>query len=550
MKAPHASAGDLPRWRHRGGRRARLAPRAAGTNKLEALEARLLLAAEFELADLLAANGGDGSTGFVIAGLDAGDEAGFSVSSAGDFNGDGFDDVLIGARYADPSTGGSAGETYVVFGKADGFAAEFDLAGLLPANGGNGTEGFVLEGVSAYDYSGVSVSGAGDVNGDGFDDLLIGAHQADPDGNYGAGETYLLMGGAGPAPMPVLGLSVLDTVVANFSIGLKFDGGSSDDYAGRSVSAVGDVNGDGFDDLAVGAYHTGAGERGQTYIVFGRDSLAGLSADIRDLVNLLPANGGDGSTGFVINGISNGDYSGFAVRGAGDVNGDGFDDVAIGAPYATRSADIAIGESYVVFGRSSFSANFNLVSLRAAQGGDGSAGFILGGVDEYDQSGKAVGSAGDINGDGFDDLLVGADRVVDPGSGNYSGQAYVILGKADGFAAELDLGTLLAAGGGTGADGFVLQAAGDGDFLGIAVSAAGDVNGDGLDDLVVGAEGGAPGAGRTSAGQSFLVYGKTASFGAELDLASLLTAGGATGDSGLVINGVAANNNSGPLFDI
>jgi hypothetical protein len=126
----------------------------------------------------------------VLNGIDQYDYSGFSVSSAGDVNGDGIDDILIGAAYADPDGVIDAGETYVVFGKDTGFDAAIDLADL------DGSNGFVFNGLDQSDQSGYSVSSAGDVNGDGIDDILIGAYGADPDGDNGAGETYVVFGGA------------------------------------------------------------------------------------------------------------------------------------------------------------------------------------------------------------------------------------------------------------------------------------------------------------------------------------------------------------------
>ncbi|MEQ9232692.1 calcium-binding protein [Coleofasciculus sp. E2-BRE-01] len=110
------------------------------------------------------------------------------MSGAGDINGDGIDDLIIGARSADPNGNSSAGETYVVFGNSEGFNASLELSEL------NGSNGFVINGIDVRDYSGVSVSGAGDINGDGVDDLIIGAYSAEPNGNFLAGETYVVFG--------------------------------------------------------------------------------------------------------------------------------------------------------------------------------------------------------------------------------------------------------------------------------------------------------------------------------------------------------------------
>ena len=183
----------------------------------------------------------NGSNGFAINGIADGDQSGSSVSSAGDVNGDGFDDLIIGALLASPNGIRFAGQSYVVFGSNSGFAAGLDLEKL------NGSNGFAINAIAAYDQSGRSVSSAGDVNGDGFDDLIIGAANADPNGILGAGQSYVVFGsksGFGAS----LNLSAL-----NGSNGFAINGIAADDWSGSSVSSAGDVNGDGFDDLIIGA---------------------------------------------------------------------------------------------------------------------------------------------------------------------------------------------------------------------------------------------------------------------------------------------------------
>ena len=342
----------------------------------------------------------DGHNGFTIRGVVAGDRSGFSVASAGDVNGDGFADLIIGAPMADPN-GYFSGASYVVFGKANGFAANLDLSSL------DGSNGFKLSGAYSNDTCGESVASAGDVNGDGFADLIVHAPLADR-GVSGIGARYVVFGkSTGFAAN--LDLSNLDG-----SNGFKLNGVPGGYTVGTFVSSAGDVDGDGFADLIVGAPHIGAApQAGSAYVVFGKAS--GFRAAI-DLSRL------NGSDGFRITGEAGGDESGYSVGSAGDVNGDGFADVIIGAPAATSNAALS-GASYVVFGKASgFASNIDLSSL------DGSNGFKLSGVRARDFSGRSVASAGDINDDGFADLIVGADGA-DP-HGLYSGASYVIYGIA------------------------------------------------------------------------------------------------------------------------
>ncbi len=332
-----------------------------------------------------------GSNGFKLWGVGAGDRAGGSVSSAGDFNGDGFDDLLVGA-YGMQSIDYASGASFVVFGRASGFAAERSLNLVR-------WDGIQLTGVALNEYSGFSVSNAGDVNGDGYDDVIIGAFGT---GNK-SGASYVVFG---KASNDHFNLSDV-----NGSNGFKLSGGEQYDYSGFSVSNAGDVNGDGFDDLIIGANGAdlNGGASGASYVVFGKPS--GFAANL-NLAGL------DGSNGFRVLGGGY-DQSGFSVSDAGDFNGDGFDDLIVGAPYAAAGFS---GASYVVFGRASgFAPSFNLADL------DGSNGFKLAGVSGYDAFGSSVSSAGDLNGDGFADLIVGA-PAADP-NGTSSGTSYVIFGS-------------------------------------------------------------------------------------------------------------------------
>ncbi len=355
--------------------------------------------ASFDLSSL------NGSNGFVINGIDSHDESGFSVSGAGDINGDGIDDLIIGAFLADPNGNGSAGETYVVFGSDEGFDPSLDLSSL------DGSNGFVLNGIDNSDRSGRSVSGAGDINGDGIHDLIIGAFGADPNDIEGAGETYVVFGSTSGFT------ASLDLSNLNGSNGFVLNGIDSFDRSGRSVSGAGDINGDGIDDLIIGAYHAdpnGNDSAGETYVVFGSDEEFDASLELSNL---------NGSNGFVLNGIDIGDFSGWSVSGAGDINGDSIDDLIIGARDADPNGNRDAGETYVIFGSNEgFNASLELSDL------DGNNGFVLNGIDSLDFSGRSVSGAGDINGDGIDDLIIGAYHA-DLNGNRYAGETYVVFGS-------------------------------------------------------------------------------------------------------------------------
>jgi hypothetical protein len=231
-----------------------------------------------------------------LTGQAAGDNFGHAVSGAGDVNGDGYGDVIVGAWINDAG-GTNAGRAYVYYG----------------GPGANPLADLTLTGAAANDNLGYSVSGAGDVNGDGFADVIVGAPLHDSPGPD-AGRAYVYFGGPG----------------ADAAADLVLTGPSAVDQFGVSVSGAGDVNGDGFADVVVGAIGNDAGgsDAGRAYVYYGG---AGM----------------DPVADQVLTGASGGDNFGISVSGAGDTNGDGHDDLIVGAFAADPGGVVEAGQAYL-----------------------------------------------------------------------------------------------------------------------------------------------------------------------------------------------------------
>ncbi len=336
------------------------------------------------------ASGLSAAASWTAAGEGVSDSFGSSVATAGDVNGDGYTDVVIGA-YGNAS---STGKAYLYQGGASGLSA---------------TASWTAVGEGVSDDFGSSVASAGDVNGDGRSDVVIGA-----DGNAGStGKTYLYLGGAS-------GLSA----AASWTV----VGQGTTNYFGSSAATAGDVNGDGFSDVLVGAYGA-TGQTGNAFLYLGGAS--GLSA----------------ATSWTAGGEAVGNAFGYCVASAGDVNGDGFSDVVVGAyRYSTTR-----GKVYVYLGGASGLAT--------------TASWTALGEAANNNFGESAATAGDVNGDGYSDLVVGAYGYLD------RGKVYVYLGGASGLRATPSW----------------TQSGSVGDGFGWSVASAGDVNGDGYSDLVVGA---------------------------------------------------------------
>ncbi|MEX1366371.1 MAG: Ig-like domain-containing protein [Nannocystaceae bacterium] len=335
-----------------------------------------------------------GIGGFGLDGDGFGEDAGTAVAGAGDVNGDGLRDLLVGAPEGGPIPGG--GRTYVVFGKSD--TAAVALGDVFV-----GVGGFVVRGAGFDDNSGATVAGAGDVDADGLDDVLVGAQLANAGGIGNSGRCYVVFGKADTALVDVGALG---------SGGFTIDGTASFDEACAAIAGLGDVNGDGRADLGVGVPNDEDDLllQGRAYVVFGKSSSTPvLLADVAA-----------GAGGFVVDGETTADFLGVAVAGPGDLDGDGYADLVLGSPNVDVPGLLA-GRGYAVFGKTN-TVPLPLVDLTARLGG-----FSLAAEAAQDQLGWAVGGAGDVDGDGFADLVISA-RRADPPAGIDAGRSYVVFG--------------------------------------------------------------------------------------------------------------------------
>ena len=327
-----------------------------------------------------------------ISGGTAGNYLGYSVDGAGDVNNDGYDDIVVGA----PGVGSLRGAAYVYHGGSSGVSASATTS---------------LSGAATGDQLGFAVAGAGDVNNDGYDDVIVGANAA----SSNAGAAYVYHGAS-------------SGVSSSASRSLS---GSSGAYFGQAVAGAGDLDADGYADVIIGAPGVSS-SRGAAYVYEGSSS-------------------GVGSTGTTLSGPSASAYYGASVDAAGDVNGDGYGDIIVGATGVTSG----VGAAYVYHGRSSTVSTTATSSLS----GRAATGYF----------GISVAGLGDVDGDGYDDVLVGA-----YGASTGTGAAYEFPGSSSGVSTSPD----------TSLTGSATYA-----YFGVWVAAAGDVDGDGYADAVVGAYG-------------------------------------------------------------
>lgn len=399
------------------------------------------------LTDFLSTSGGVKVVGAV------GSKAGAAVSMIGDYNKDGKQDFAISAPLMTVNSKTECGMVLIVLGK-DGTWSEIDLS--------TAASGLLMQrviGAAADDNAGTSVGPAGDVNGDGVDDILIGAPYADPNSKSNSGLLYILFG-------KVTTKAYTDINLANFvtsaSTGFTVAGSGVNSRLGVSATNVlrlGDVTGDKIDDFLV--YMDSNGGSGGVWVLFGKKTTFSN-------INLASP----GSAGVFLRGTVSNFMFGWTLDGVGDFNGDGINDLLIGErQHASDSLDFR-GAAYLLYGSSS------LATLSMSSFTTGVNGIRFLGVAAEELAGNWVSGAGDINGDGKADILISGSADLPLRGG--VGIIYVIYGTSTQFSADISLGTLLAAN-----LGFAIYGAVDYNYIGEKMSRSGDLDQDGFNDFVI-----------------------------------------------------------------
>jgi hypothetical protein len=304
---------------------------------------------------------------------------------------------------------------------------------VLDVNNLNGRNGFEIPAIKTGDRIGTDVDFIGDLNGDGFDDIIIGSQEENNTGFELGGTAYIVFGSDKPFA-PTFDLNSLDGTNGFIVYGI-----SEDERRGIVAKGVGDVNNDGIDDVVIGT------ERDKHIILYGKNGSFPSKMTVNDI---------NGSNGFIIlqNGLTE-------ITAAGDVNGDGIGDIILGYPHWN-------GETWVIFGK-----NGNFPATIDASYINGINGFIVSAAQHTSRASYLVGAAGDVNHDGYDDIIIGNWADTYSTKPNLT---HVVLGRPAPFPVQIDINAL------NGSNGFAIENYGG--FL-KWVGKVGDVNGDGIDDF-------------------------------------------------------------------
>jgi hypothetical protein len=412
----------------------------------------------------------DGVNSFVLWGANEGDRAGWSVGGGVDVNGDGFDDMVVGVPYFSEGERAGVGRVYVILGRSYEMRRSLDFGDL-----GESFEVVEIAGADVGDRTGWSVALSEDVNGDGLGDVIIGVPHADAGGHKNSGRVVVMYGSKNLGSLGKIGIDEIGKGVTGFAVGGSEKGGRM----GWSVSSAGDVDGDGLADIAFG--EPGGGRIGSS-VLSDDNAFGGRVTVMRGLKDSF-------SSAYRVENFVSGSGWGYVMSGGGDVDGDGYDDVLVGSP---RGSDNR-GSVHVLRGGKGLLSK----GLSLDVGGSGDW-VVLEGEGVGSRFGYALTVLEDMNGDGISEILVGSPGYGDEEGGVRRGAGYLVLGRGDWD------GVVKVGGSEEGV--YRMLGSDEGEELGLSVSSAGDFDGDGVNDFVVGTHYGDP-AGVNNAGIGYLVYG-------------------------------------------